>query len=338
MKSPFANWTPKTPQGIDNARLLKAHAKKKRAKAKPKADQPKRLAIKSARHKPGGFLVQLMTRSCLPTDESWEFMSGSSIPMPGGSNDASEEDRQLALRRAAPDNRILKFRTSTTLRGALGLIVDALERPLPLWIEPDSCWLCIWLPGCGRISEARELLRLNPSIAHFPKLILPATWVVAGPEGLKGEKYRGWRDALNSGEPAEHWGCYALIYLDNPAQRVPLYQATLARLYLRGFGVFELKRGFILQSPIRLVLHCNLEDQPLHRVPRKTGKTHRSFWMERTALDLPERDIPSARAPSQLELSPAEKRQYNEMIQRMAAPIEPEEADRYDCNHDFHFE
>jgi hypothetical protein len=342
-KSPIANWHPKTETGIANAKLLKAHADKKRAaKAKaaqqakryaqpqPGSRQSKKLAVELKRqldanrwNKVG---VTLFRRQPLPTDETWQLDTHCGEPLLSlsGGCDATEQQWLSALILAEPWVHVSR---GGTLYSALNDVRQLLNKcPAPIWVPPESNWLCMWLPTCGTIDQVRLLLSLNPALSGFYRLILPATWNTACRPGGRsdGVRYRGWREALASGEPATHWGCYVMIYLDSPAQRQVLYESTLARLRLAGQGVIELNRGVVFQPVAELVLHETITDQPLQRVPRgvKFGgskKTHRTFLLEESVA----LDCPAAHSNVRLsaKLTAAEQRQYQQLMQRKAAPI-----------------
>ncbi len=353
-KSPIANWQPKTEQGRRNADLLKAHAAKKRAKTvveAKKAGETRKSVLGSERSKQRSAAckhqldtsyrrlvhVSLESRMRLPTDEEWSLITeqGQPLLMPMGSHDIADFEWPAALDLAKPTNRIDSICRSGTLRAALEEVRKSLARPLPLWIGPDSHWLCMWLPGCGRIAEAQALLSYNPGLSNFPKLYLPATWYTARRHGGQehAKLYRSWNAAINHEESQGHFGCYVLVYLDRPSQRKPLYQSTVARLHLAGFGVVELARGVVFQPVATLVLHQKLTDQPLQRVPVKSfggsSHTHWSFHKdEKVVLDFPRHADPSGESLASLRLSAAEEQQYQVLQQRMAAPFDLQEQDR----------
>lgn len=342
-KSPIANWQPKTETGIANAKLLKAHADKKRA-AKAKAAQQAKRGVKSqpgspqskklaAAHKrqldasrSNSVGVVLFRRQPLPSDETWQLDTHCGEPMisPDGAYDATEQQWLSALKLAEPWVHVSR---GGTLYSALNDVRQLLNKcPAPIWVPPESNWLCMWFPTCGTIDQVRSLLSVNPALARFYRLILPATWITARRHGGRsdGVLYRGWREALASEEPAEHWGCHVMIYLDSPAQRQALYESTLARLRLAGHGVIELNRGVLLQPVAELVLHETITGQPLKRVPRglKFGgreQTHLTFLLEESvALDCP---ATHSNVRPSVKLTAAEQRQYQQLIQRKAAPI-----------------
>jgi hypothetical protein len=342
-KSPIANWQPKTETGIDNARLLKAHADKKRAAnakavqqakrgVKPQPGSPQSKKLAAARksqldaNRWNKVSVTLSRRQRLPTDETWQLDTHCGEPMlsPDGAYDATEQQWSSALELAKPLALVSRGGTLYSALCDVRQLID--DGSKPIWIPPESNWLCMWFPTCGTIDQVRLLLSLNPALAGFYRLILPATWITLRRHGGRsdGVLYRGWREALACGEPATHWGCYAMIYLDSPAQRQVLYESTLARLRLAGHGVVELNRGVLFQPVAELVLHETITDQPLKRVPRgeKFGgpkKTHETFLLEASvALDCPAKH--SNLRPS-VKLTTAEERQYQQLIQRKAAPI-----------------
>jgi hypothetical protein len=342
-KSPIANWQPKTETGIANAKLLKAHADKKRAAkakaaqqskrgVKPQLDSPqsKKLATAHKRqldaNRSNGVSVVLYRRQPLPSDETWQLDTRCGEPLlsPSGGFDATEQQWLAALKLAEP---WVSISRGGTLYSALNDVRQQLNSStMPIWIPPASNWLCIWLPSCGTIDQVRSLLSHNPALAGFYRLILPATWITARRHGCRsdGVLYRGWREALSSEEPATHWGCYVMIYLDSPAQRQALYESTLARLRLAGQGVIELNRGVLFQPVAELVLHETITGQPLKRVPRglKFGgreQTHLTFLLEESvALDCP---ATHSNVRPSVKLTAAEQRQYQQLIQRKAAPI-----------------
>ncbi len=358
IKSPIANWKPQTEQGLDNASLLKAHAARKRAKTADEIKKVGRSEASKERPAPGTerskllsaahkrqldadrfrlFHVPLHQRISLPTDEHWTLFTERGQPrlMPTGSHAATVDEWHAALEHSKPENRIDRISSAGTLRAALKLVRQSLCHPKQLWLQPDSPWLCLWLPSCGLVSEARDLLSHNPSLEHFPKLYLPATWYTVrrrgGQEGAS--IYPSWRSAIGKGEPEGHYGTYALVYLDSPAQRDPLYESTLARLRLAGFGVIELTRGVVFQPVASLVLHRYITDQPLQRVPlcKFGGRTytHQTFHKDaKVVLDFPEHTDPSQKTKASLQLSATEKEQYQVLKQRMVAPIDLKEEGR----------
>lgn len=340
-KSPIANWQPQTAQGWQHAKLLSDHTAKKRgrtaaksntsgaassnAASAPAAPGKKRPSVDSRKL----WHVAIPWRRSLPTDERWAFeMSyGQPVLLTTGSHDASEEMWEMALALATPESRIDGNCRSGTLRSALQTVGTALAEPIPIWIPPHSCWLGMWLPTCGLIEEAEKLLEHNQDLAAFPRLFLPATWLTARRRGgaEEGAKYRGWKQALKDGEFAQHWGCYVLVYLDSPAQRIPLYESTVARLRLAGHGVVQLDRGVVFQPIASLILHQQLTDQPLVRVPQgqrlgRTG-THLTFRKERELLVFPAQDDQFARTVVKLQLSDAEQQQFDLLQQRTVAPF-----------------
>lgn len=340
-KSPIANWQPQTAQGWQNAKLLSDHTAKNRARAAAKSKTSGEASFKAAsgpaslgKKRPSGesrklWHVSISCRRSLPTDEQWAFEMSYGQPMllTTGSHDASEEAREMALALATIESRIDGNCRSGTLRSALQTVGTALAEPIPLWIPPHSRWLGMWLPTCGLIEEAEKLLGHNQGLAAFPRLFLPATWLTARRRGgvEEGAKYRGWKQALKEGEFAHHWGCYVLVYLDSPAQRIPLYESTVARLRLAGHGVVQLGRGVIFQPIASLILHRQLTDQPLVRVPQgqrlgRTG-TYLTFRKERELLVFPAQDDQFARTVIKLQLSDAEQQQFDLLQQRTVASI-----------------
>lgn len=349
-RSPIANWQPQTEVGFQNALMLKAHAEKKRnaaqkamQKAKqvasplPGSVQSKALAAAHKRRLDAGRFkkveVPLYTRSSLPTDEVWSLEMQHDEPMLRAlcSQDATTDDWAFALKQAEPE---LRLSQSSTLYGALRDACSLLNKnPRPLWISPESNWLSMWLPTCGTIDEARQLLSANPALEQFYRLILPATWVAPRRRsGLQdGAIYRSWKQAIKSGESSKNWGCHVLIYLDRPDQRMPLYESTVARLRLNGQGVVELSRGVVFSQLVELVLHNRPTDQLLRRIPSGIAfggpaKSHWSFRPdEKVVLDCPEKRALNKEGVRGVHLTELEQLHYQQLKQRMAAPIDLEQ-------------
>lgn len=343
IKSPIANWQPQSEIGLANAKLLKAHANKKRAATSKAGLQAKR-AAKSSTGSPlskrqavdrkrqldadrsTGETVALFRRERLPSDEVWQLDTYSGEPIPSSIVPDALTEQQCSTVPRLPKPSALMSRGGT-LYSALRDVRQLLDNSAnSIWIPSESNWLCMWLPTCGTIDQVRSLLSFNPALERFYRLIVPAIWITARRHGgsSDGKLYRGWREALERGEPATHWGCYVLIYIDSPAQRKVLYDSTLARLRLAGQGVIELKRGVVFQPVAGLVLHETITDQPLQGIPRgkKFGgpsKTHLTFRLEENiVLDSPSAHSNGLRCA---ELTANEQRQYQHLLQRKAAPI-----------------